>query len=165
MPTRTMTMINQGAKPISVADATRAVVEEFLATRLAGDTERLVELFADEVDWMLAENPAAPWIRQTIHDAGDGSVAGTYHWLAEDLVSVEIIRKESRCTETGRPDCGDVGGEPLRLVSGVVIEKRNAAALADGETAVPEGEGKIPGVAWRGLVADDVNESRAEGGH
>jgi ketosteroid isomerase-like protein len=47
----------------SVADATRAVVQEFLAARLAGDTERLVALFADEVDWVLAENPAARWIR------------------------------------------------------------------------------------------------------
>ena len=47
----------------SVADATRAVVQEFLAARLAGDTERLVSLFADEVDWVLAENPAARWIR------------------------------------------------------------------------------------------------------
>jgi ketosteroid isomerase-like protein len=47
----------------SVAEATRAVVQEFLAARLAGDTGRLVTLFAEEVDWMLAENPAAPWIR------------------------------------------------------------------------------------------------------
>ncbi|MXQ14049.1 ketosteroid isomerase [Microvirga makkahensis] len=47
----------------SVADATRAVVQAFLAARLAGDTERLVALFADKVDWMLAENPAARWIR------------------------------------------------------------------------------------------------------
>jgi uncharacterized protein len=47
----------------SVAETTRAVVQEFLAARLAGDTGRLVTLFADEVDWMLAENPAAPWIR------------------------------------------------------------------------------------------------------
>ena len=54
----------KAATPVnSVADATRAVVQEFLAARLAGDTERLVELFADEVDWLLAENPAAPWIR------------------------------------------------------------------------------------------------------
>ncbi|MXQ14378.1 nuclear transport factor 2 family protein [Microvirga makkahensis] len=45
------------------AETTRAVVQEFLAARLAGDTERLVTLFADEVDWVLAENPAAPWIR------------------------------------------------------------------------------------------------------
>ncbi len=47
----------------SVADATSRVVQEFLAARLAGDTERLVELFANEVDWQLAENPSAPWIR------------------------------------------------------------------------------------------------------
>ncbi|MEU8538239.1 nuclear transport factor 2 family protein [Streptomyces parvulus] len=45
------------------AEATRAVVGEFLAARMAGDTGRLTELFADEVDWLLAENPAVPWIR------------------------------------------------------------------------------------------------------
>ncbi|GAA1522648.1 nuclear transport factor 2 family protein [Streptomyces albidochromogenes] len=49
------------AKP--VAEATRAVVQEFLAARMAGDAGRLVALFADEVDWLLAENPAVPWIR------------------------------------------------------------------------------------------------------
>lgn len=47
----------------SIPEATRAVVQEFLAARLAGDTARLVALFADEVDWLLAENSAAPWIR------------------------------------------------------------------------------------------------------
>ncbi|MFD7257901.1 nuclear transport factor 2 family protein [Streptomyces sp. NPDC059874] len=47
----------------SVAEATRAVVHEFLAARMAGDTGRLVGLFADEVDWLLAENPTVPWIR------------------------------------------------------------------------------------------------------
>lgn len=47
----------------STPEATRAVVQEFLAARLAGDTERLVALFADEVDWLLAENPVVPWIR------------------------------------------------------------------------------------------------------
>lgn len=46
-----------------VAEATRAVVEAFLAARLAGDTERIAALFADEVDWLLAENPGVPWIR------------------------------------------------------------------------------------------------------
>ncbi|MFI2508842.1 nuclear transport factor 2 family protein [Streptomyces sp. NPDC018972] len=45
------------------AETTRAVVGEFLAARLAGDTGRLVALFADEVDWLLADNPAVPWIR------------------------------------------------------------------------------------------------------
>ncbi|WP_406307186.1 nuclear transport factor 2 family protein [Streptomyces sp. NBC_00885] len=47
----------------SGADSTRAVVQEFLAARVAGDIARLVALFADEVDWLLAENPAVPWIR------------------------------------------------------------------------------------------------------
>ncbi|MFD4022067.1 nuclear transport factor 2 family protein [Streptomyces sp. NPDC058576] len=46
-----------------LAEATRAVVEDFLAARLAGDTARLTALFADKVDWLLAENPAVPWIR------------------------------------------------------------------------------------------------------
>lgn len=46
-----------------VAEATRAVVEAFLAARPAGDTERIAALFADEVDWLLAENPGVPWIR------------------------------------------------------------------------------------------------------
>ncbi|MFF9049438.1 nuclear transport factor 2 family protein [Streptomyces parvulus] len=45
------------------AEATRAVVREFLAARMVGDTGRLTGLFADEVDWLLAENPAVPWIR------------------------------------------------------------------------------------------------------
>jgi ketosteroid isomerase-like protein len=47
----------------SIPEDTRAVVQEFLAARLAGDTGKLVALFADEVDWLLADNPGAPWIR------------------------------------------------------------------------------------------------------
>ncbi|OUD01469.1 nuclear transport factor 2 family protein [Streptomyces swartbergensis] len=58
-----MSVKSSPVKPVSVAESTRAVVQEFLAARLAGDTERLVELFADEVDWVLAENPGVPWIR------------------------------------------------------------------------------------------------------
>lgn len=54
---------NPAAAPRSVAEETRAVVQEFLIARMAGDTGRLVGLFADEVDWMLAENPGVPWIR------------------------------------------------------------------------------------------------------
>ncbi|MFF7868873.1 nuclear transport factor 2 family protein [Streptomyces qaidamensis] len=46
-----------------IAEATRLTVQKFLALRLAGDTEGLTALFADEVDWVLAENPAVPWIR------------------------------------------------------------------------------------------------------
>lgn len=44
-------------------DATRAAVQAFLGYRLTGDTEGLTTLFADEVDWLLAENPSVPWIR------------------------------------------------------------------------------------------------------
>ncbi|MGW0612649.1 nuclear transport factor 2 family protein [Streptomyces sp. NPDC002788] len=47
----------------TTADITRATVQKFLELRLAGDTEGLSALFADEVDWMLAENPVVPWIR------------------------------------------------------------------------------------------------------
>ncbi|MEZ3178140.1 nuclear transport factor 2 family protein [Streptomyces pimonensis] len=57
MPTRS------AATAPSEAEATRAVVQEFLAARSAGDVERLGALFADEVDWLLADNPAVPWIR------------------------------------------------------------------------------------------------------
>jgi ketosteroid isomerase-like protein len=58
-----MSVKSSPVEPTSVAESTRAVVQEFLAARLAGDTERLVELFADEVDWVLADNPGVPWIR------------------------------------------------------------------------------------------------------
>ncbi|MCX5200331.1 nuclear transport factor 2 family protein [Streptomyces sp. NBC_00237] len=47
----------------STAEDTRRVVQEFLTARMAGNEARMVELFADKVDWLLAENPAAPWIR------------------------------------------------------------------------------------------------------
>lgn len=47
----------------STTEATRAVVQQFLTARVAGDTDRLIEIFADEVDWLLAENPTVPWIR------------------------------------------------------------------------------------------------------
>jgi ketosteroid isomerase-like protein len=70
----------------SVAEATRAVVQEFLAARLAGDTGRLVALFADEVDWLLAENPAAPWIRprSTAAECAAQSAELTEHTVPED---------------------------------------------------------------------------------
>ncbi len=64
MTVTSMPIDHAPAEVNSVADATRAVVQEFLAARLAGDTERLVALFADEVDWQLAQNPVVPWIRK-----------------------------------------------------------------------------------------------------
>ncbi|TPQ17769.1 nuclear transport factor 2 family protein [Streptomyces sporangiiformans] len=70
----------------SVAEATRAVVQEFVAARLAGDTGRLVALFADEVDWLLAENPAVPWIRprSTAAECAAQSAELTEHTVPED---------------------------------------------------------------------------------
>ncbi|MFD5741293.1 nuclear transport factor 2 family protein [Streptomyces massasporeus] len=47
----------------TTTEATRSTVRRFLELRLAGDTEGLTALFADTVDWMLAENPVVPWIR------------------------------------------------------------------------------------------------------
>ncbi|MEN4966820.1 nuclear transport factor 2 family protein [Brucella intermedia] len=64
MSVKSIPMDHAAAGVNSVADVTRAVVQEFLAARLAGDTERLVALFADEVDWQLAQNPVVPWIRK-----------------------------------------------------------------------------------------------------
>ncbi|MEW2610559.1 nuclear transport factor 2 family protein [Streptomyces sp. NPDC047880] len=49
--------------PADTAEATRSTVRKFLELRLAGDTEGLAALFADSVDWVLAENPVVPWIR------------------------------------------------------------------------------------------------------
>ncbi|MFI9170194.1 nuclear transport factor 2 family protein [Streptomyces lincolnensis] len=70
----------------SVAEATRAVVQEYLAARLAGDTERLVAVFADEVDWVLAENPAVPWIRprSTAAECAAQVTELTEHTVPED---------------------------------------------------------------------------------
>lgn len=70
----------------STAEATRAVVQAFLAARLAGDTDRLVGLFADEVDWLLADNPAVPWIRprSTAAECAAQSEELTAHTVPED---------------------------------------------------------------------------------
>ncbi|MBF6169950.1 nuclear transport factor 2 family protein [Nocardia blacklockiae] len=48
---------------MSAAAETRSTVDAFLAARAAGDTAALTALFAEEVDWLLAENPGVPWIR------------------------------------------------------------------------------------------------------
>ncbi|MFF3645830.1 nuclear transport factor 2 family protein [Streptomyces sp. NPDC002564] len=68
------------------AARTRAVVQEFLTARMAGDTARMTELFADRVDWLLAENPAAPWIRPRSTGAECAAQAAELaeHTVAED---------------------------------------------------------------------------------
>lgn len=70
----------------TLAESTRATVQKFLALRLAGDTEGLVELFADEVDWQLAENPVVPWIRPRSTGAECAAQAAELagHTVAED---------------------------------------------------------------------------------
>lgn len=72
--------------PSSVTETTRAVVRQFLTARLAGDTGRLVELFADEVDWLLADNPTVPWIRprSTAAECAAQSAELAEHTVPED---------------------------------------------------------------------------------
>ncbi|GGZ47501.1 ketosteroid isomerase [Streptomyces inusitatus] len=59
-----------------VSDAgepTRTTVLAFLARVQEGDPGRIAELFAERVDWVIAENPAVPWIkpRRTRADVAD----------------------------------------------------------------------------------------------
>ncbi|MFJ4688076.1 nuclear transport factor 2 family protein [Streptomyces sp. NPDC088789] len=79
-------MTTENATAGAVADATRAVVREFLAARLAGNTERLTALFADDVDWLLAENPTVPWIRprSTAAECAAQFTELTEHTVPED---------------------------------------------------------------------------------
>ncbi|MDT0549663.1 nuclear transport factor 2 family protein [Streptomyces lonegramiae] len=48
---------------VMTTERTRATVQEFLTRMAAGDLERLGALFAERVDWLIAENPDVPWIR------------------------------------------------------------------------------------------------------
>ncbi|MCP9985455.1 nuclear transport factor 2 family protein [Streptomyces sudanensis] len=78
----------------SVTETTRAVVREFLAARMAGDTERVAALFADEVDWLLADNPTVPWIRprSTAAECAAQAAELAEHTVPEDAhVSVDAF--------------------------------------------------------------------------
>lgn len=93
MPTNSKTLIQERAQPICV-EATRAVIDTFLAARLAGDTEQLVKIFADEVDWRLADNPAAPWIRprKTAAECAAQFTELMHHTVPEDArATIETI--------------------------------------------------------------------------
>lgn len=70
----------------TTATTTRTVVEDFLAARLAGDAGRMVEIFADDVDWLLAANPVVPWIRPRATGAECAAQAAELaeHTVAED---------------------------------------------------------------------------------
>ncbi|MEU3756325.1 hypothetical protein AB0H17_26770 [Streptomyces olivoreticuli] len=39
---------------------TRATVQEFLRLTATGDPDRIAVIFADRVDWQIADSPAAP---------------------------------------------------------------------------------------------------------
>ncbi|MCC9739739.1 nuclear transport factor 2 family protein [Streptomyces sp. MNU89] len=66
--------------------ATRQSVREFLRRVTEGDPDRIAALYADEVDWMVAENPAVPWIKPRPTRA---DVAGHWADLAAHTVSGE----------------------------------------------------------------------------
>ena len=78
--------------------ATRATVTELLARIGEGDPERVAALFAERVDWRIAANPAAPWLRPR---ATRADVAGHFADLAagvepssENEQAVEILVSE-----------------------------------------------------------------------
>ncbi|WP_240136852.1 nuclear transport factor 2 family protein [Streptomyces sp. MUM 178J] len=59
---------------------TRATVQEFLARTAAASPDDIAALFADEVDWEIADNPSVPWIRPRSTRA---DVAAHFRELAE----------------------------------------------------------------------------------
>ncbi|MET8011156.1 nuclear transport factor 2 family protein [Streptomyces sp. NPDC005271] len=66
----------------ATTDRTRAAVRKFLATLAEGDPDRVAALFAERVDWVIAENPAARWIRPR---STRGDVAAHFRELAEGV--------------------------------------------------------------------------------
>jgi uncharacterized protein len=44
-------------------DRTRAVVQEFIARFAAGEPGSVAALFAERVEWQVAENPGVPWVK------------------------------------------------------------------------------------------------------
>lgn len=72
----------------STSEQTRAVVEEYLrrvADPEAGP-EEIAAVYAEQVDWQIAPNPAVPWIRPRSTRA---DVAGHWIELAEHTVAEE----------------------------------------------------------------------------
>ncbi|GAA0374124.1 hypothetical protein GCM10010319_60780 [Streptomyces blastmyceticus] len=62
---------------------TRATVQEFLRLTATGDPARIAAVFADRIDWQIAENPAVSWIRPRSTRA---DAAAHFRELAEGLV-------------------------------------------------------------------------------
>ncbi|MFJ8000527.1 nuclear transport factor 2 family protein [Streptomyces sp. NPDC096310] len=64
----------------TLTEHTRAAVQLLLQRIAEGDPARIAELFAERVDWVIAENPAVPWIRPRTTRA---DVADHFRELAE----------------------------------------------------------------------------------
>ena len=103
-------------------------------------------------------------IRKAVQCARDCPVAGTHHGPAEDFVAMKVTGKDPRGTEAYGADGGDVGRVALRRVTGMLVEKRNAATLADNEPTVAQWEGEVPRLARRHHAAHDIDQGRTEGG-
>ncbi|MFI1889482.1 nuclear transport factor 2 family protein [Streptomyces jumonjinensis] len=69
-----------GSSTETAADRTRAAVQSFLARLQEGDPEDIAEAFAERVDWVIADNPAVPWVRPRRTRA---DVAGHFREVAE----------------------------------------------------------------------------------
>ncbi|MFE3601689.1 nuclear transport factor 2 family protein [Streptomyces sp. NPDC059142] len=64
----------------ALTERTRAAVQLLLQRIAEGDPARIAELFAEQVDWAIADNPAVPWIRPRTTRA---DVADHFRELAE----------------------------------------------------------------------------------
>ncbi|GAA2226252.1 hypothetical protein GCM10010232_09570 [Streptomyces amakusaensis] len=63
MSTAVRTTTGDTNRASEAGEPTRTTVLAFLARVQEGDPGRIAELFAERVDWVIAENPAVPWIR------------------------------------------------------------------------------------------------------
>ncbi|MEU5431221.1 nuclear transport factor 2 family protein [Streptomyces olivoreticuli] len=70
-------------EPAHATERTRAIIRAFLARVAEGDAEHIAALFADQIDWRIAPNPAAPWIRPR---ATPADAAGHFRDLAAGVI-------------------------------------------------------------------------------
>ncbi|MFJ2174743.1 nuclear transport factor 2 family protein [Streptomyces sp. NPDC087851] len=78
----------------ALTERTRSTARLLLQRIAEGDPARIAELFAEKVDWVIADNPAVPWIRPRTTRA---DVADHFRELAEgqypdpDGTSVDVL--------------------------------------------------------------------------
>lgn len=78
-----------------------------------------------------------------IHRSVDRAVARTDDLLAEDLISADVARKDTRCPEAQGSDRCDIQGEPLCFVTSMIVKKRIAATLSDDEMPLAERKSEV----------------------